>query len=41
MKHSTSGAYAILLCLSVILLMPQTGKAIPAFARKYGVKCYT
>ena len=41
MKLSTSGVTAILLVLGVILLMPQSGNAIPAFARKYGVKCYT
>ncbi len=25
----------------VLVLTPQPGRAIPAFARKYGVKCYT
>ena len=27
--------------LLVLVLTPQPGRAIPAFARKYGVKCYT
>ena len=41
MKIWTVGFKAILLALGVLLLMPQPAKAIPAFARKYGVKCYT
>jgi hypothetical protein len=41
MKLWTSGVKAILVTLGFILLMPQPGHAIPAFARKYGVKCYT
>ena len=41
MKLWTSGVKAILLVLGFVLLMPQPGHAIPAFARKYGVKCYT
>src|ERR1039458_6965991 len=41
MKLWTSGVNAILLLISLILLMPQPANAIPAFARKYGVKCYT
>jgi hypothetical protein len=40
MKLWIPGAKAILLVLGFVLLMPQTGNAIPAFARKYGVKCY-
>jgi hypothetical protein len=32
---------AILVVIGVFCLMPQQGNAIPAFARKYGVKCYT
>jgi hypothetical protein len=31
---------AFLLVIGLIVLMPQPGNAIPAFARKYGVKCY-
>src|SRR5271169_3523454 len=27
--------------LAALVLAPQPGKAIPAFARKFGVKCYT
>ena len=41
MKFWTSGVKAVLFVLCFFLLMPQPGKAIPAFARKYGVKCYT
>ncbi len=41
MKVWTSGLKAILLVFCIVLLMPQPGNAIPAFARKYGVKCYT
>ena len=41
MKVWTSGVKAVLLVLGLILLMPQPGHAIPAFARKFGVKCYT
>src|SRR6266567_3335965 len=41
MKVWTSGLNAILLVFGLVLLMPQPGNAIPAFARKYGVKCYT
>ena len=41
MKVWTSCPKAILLVFGLILLMPQPGNAIPAFARKYGVKCYT
>ena len=37
----TSGVKAFLVALGFVLLMPQPGHAIPAFARKYGVKCYT
>src|ERR1035438_2643115 len=40
MKFWTVSAKAILLTFGLILLMPQPGNAIPAFARKYGVKCY-
>ncbi len=41
MKLCTSGVKATLFVLGVALLMPQPGRAIPAFARKFGVKCYT
>ncbi|MGB7547928.1 MAG: hypothetical protein WBM14_09275 [Terracidiphilus sp.] len=41
MKLWTSGVKATLFVLGFVLLMPQPGRAIPAFARKYGVKCYT
>jgi hypothetical protein len=41
MKLWISGVKATLVVLGLILLVPQPGHAIPAFARKYGVKCYT
>ncbi|MFP5277752.1 MAG: hypothetical protein ACLGPM_11585 [Acidobacteriota bacterium] len=44
MKLSTSGRKAVLLsfaCFLLLLMCPQPGRAIPAFARKFGVKCYT
>lgn len=41
MKASTSGFKALSLVFGFFLLTPQPGHAIPAFARKYGVKCYT
>ena len=41
MKLFTSGFKAFLVVLGLVLLMPLPGHAIPAFARKYGVKCYT
>ncbi len=41
MKLWTSASNAVLLLLGLILLMPQPGHAVPAFARKFGVKCYT
>jgi len=41
MKFWTLSVKGILLVLGLVLLMPQPGNAIPAFARKYGVKCYT
>ncbi len=31
----------VLVVFGFVLLMPQQGHAIPAFARKFGVKCYT
>jgi hypothetical protein len=41
MKLWTSVVKAILLVVGAVMLMPQPGQAIPAFARKFGVKCYT
>jgi hypothetical protein len=41
MKPWTSGLKAVLVVLGVVLLLPQPGRAVPAFARKFGVKCYT
>src|ERR1035437_6809819 len=41
MKLWTVGGNTLLLGLGVLLLMPQPANAIPAFARKFGVKCYT
>jgi hypothetical protein len=41
MKTWNLGVKAMLLVVAVLLLVPQRGHAIPAFARKYGVKCYT
>jgi len=41
MKLWNVGIKAILVVLGLIILMPQPGNALPAFARKYGVKCYT
>ena len=40
MKLWTSGVKVSLSVFGFVLLMPQQGHAIPAFARKYGVKCY-
>ncbi len=41
MKPWTSSLKAALLMFGFFLFLPQPGHAIPAFARKYGVKCYT
>ncbi len=41
MKLWTSGRTAILLVFGFFSLMPLPSHAIPAFARKFGVKCYT
>jgi hypothetical protein len=41
MKLWTSATNAVLLVFGLILLAPQPGHAVPAFARKFGVKCYT
>src|ERR1039458_5002831 len=41
MKLKTLSAMLVLLVFSMIVWMPGQANAIPAFARKYGVKCYT
>src|SRR5487761_2017504 len=41
MKVLTPGLKTALALFCFFLLIPQQGHAIPAFARKYGVKCYT
>jgi len=41
MKLWTLSAKVLLLFVGLVLLAPQSAHAIPAFARKYGVKCYT
>jgi hypothetical protein len=41
MKFWTVGLKTLLLAMGVLAWMPQVAHAIPAFARKYGVKCYT
>ena len=41
MKAITSGLKLALVLFFFVLLIPQRGNAIPAFARKFGVKCYT
>ncbi len=41
MKFWKSGFKTFLFLSVLFLLMPQPGHAIPAFARKFGVKCYT
>jgi hypothetical protein len=41
MKLKTLSAILVLLVFGMIVLMPRQANAIPAFARKYGVKCYT
>jgi hypothetical protein len=41
MKLWTFGFKVILAALGVVVLLPQPARAIPAFARKFGVKCYT
>ncbi|MGA8043167.1 MAG: hypothetical protein WCA37_10220 [Terracidiphilus sp.] len=40
MKSSSYYFKAFFLVLGILLFLPQQGNAIPAFARKYGVKCY-
>ena len=40
MKVWTSSVSAILTAFCLFLVLPQQAHAIPAFARKYGVKCY-
>ena len=41
MKVSTPALKVSLLVIGFLLLTPEPSHAIPAFARKYGVKCYT
>lgn len=41
MKIWNSGRIALLFVFACFLLAPTPSRAIPAFARKYGVKCYT
>ena len=41
MKIRSTGFKTILLVFAVLMLLPTTSRAIPAFARKYGVRCYT
>ncbi|MGO8719859.1 MAG: hypothetical protein ACLQMO_11665 [Acidobacteriaceae bacterium] len=41
MKLLIPSLKAVLLLFCIVMLMPQPGNAIPAFARKFGVKCYT
>lgn len=41
MKVLNPGLKTALALFCFVLLMPQRGNAIPAFARKFGVKCYT
>src|SRR5579863_7708060 len=40
MKVWSSGLKFFLLVFGFCLILPPAGHAIPAFARKYGVKCY-
>ena len=40
-KSWLPAALPVLVALSCALLAPQPGQAIPAFARKYGVKCFS
>jgi hypothetical protein len=40
MKFWTVSVKVIFLAIGLILILPQPASAIPAFARKYGVKCY-
>ncbi|HEV2472986.1 MAG TPA: hypothetical protein VGS41_09995, partial [Chthonomonadales bacterium] len=41
MKLWTSARTIVLLAFVTIILLPAPARAIPAFARKYGVRCYT
>jgi hypothetical protein len=41
MRFWNSFIKTVLVVFGLVLLMPQQGHAIPAFARKFGVKCYT
>ena len=40
MRVWTPSVRAVLWVMFVTLLLPIPSRAIPAFARKYGVKCY-
>lgn len=40
MKIWTSARTIVLLAFGCLFVMPQPARAIPAFARKYGVRCY-
>ena len=41
MKIWTTGIKTILLVFAILIVLPAPSHAIPAFARKYGVRCYT
>lgn len=41
MKALSIGTRVLLSAFAILFLLPTPGHAIPAFARKYGVKCYT
>ncbi|HEU5457960.1 MAG TPA: hypothetical protein VFU68_05030 [Terracidiphilus sp.] len=41
MKLWTSARTIVLLAFVTVILLPAPARAIPAFARKYGVRCYT
>ena len=40
-KHGISVAVPMSTALVFLLFAPERSQAVPAFARKYGVKCYT
>ena len=41
MKRTSFLISVFLALLAIVLILPEPSHAIPAFARKYGVKCYT
>lgn len=41
MTLSAGNTKSVLLLFALLTLLPTSSRAIPAFARKYGVKCYT